>query len=206
MEKIEEVWKECGESPQRFYEVSNLGQVRSITKVNKKESVLKGKITGNGYLRVDIVRKKILIHHLVAYAFLGPRPKGLQIDHIDRNKLNNKADNLRYCTRFENIKNRDDYRDDILEEDQKKRSNIFCKEYHEANKEKISKQRKEYYEANKEKISEKQKEKYKVNKEKISEKNKEKYTCECGIELTKGSKARHEKSQIHKAYLENLNK
>jgi len=189
MEEIEEVWKECGEGKRCFYEVSNLGQVRSIYKKTKIEKILKGNLNNNGYLQVKIVRKKILIHHLVAYAFLGSRPEGLQIDHIDRNKLNNKADNLRYCTRFENIKNRDDYRDDILEEDTKKRNNIFCKEYHEANKEKISKQRKEYYEANKDKISEKQK---------------EKYICECGIELTKVAKYGHERSQTHKAYLKNL--
>jgi hypothetical protein len=191
MEEIEEVWKECGEGKRCFYEVSNLGQVRSIYKKTKIEKILKGSLSGNGYLQVKIVRKRILIHHLVAYAFLGPRREGCEIDHFDRNKLNNKADNLRYVTRSENIKNRDDYRDDILEEDTKERHKIFCKEYQEANKEKISKQRKEYYEA---------------NKEKISEKNKEKYTCECGIELTKGAKYLHERSQTHKAYLENLNK
>lgn len=39
-----------------------------------------------------------LIHNMVAEVFLGPRPKGLMIDHIDRNKLNNSVDNLRYVT------------------------------------------------------------------------------------------------------------
>ena len=205
MEEIEEVWKECGESKTRFYEVSNLGRVKSITKVNKIERILKETPDSKGYPKV-FIPKGINIYKLVACNFLGPRPEGLFTDHIDRNVLNSRLDNLRYVTPSENSRNSVNYRDDVLEENQNERNKIIKKKNYEANREEILEKAKEYREANKEKISEKQKEKYKVNKEKISEKNKEKYTCECGIELTKGSKARHEKSQIHKAYLENLNK
>lgn len=35
---------------------------------------------------------------LVAHAFLGPTPKGLEINHIDYDPLNNRADNLEYVT------------------------------------------------------------------------------------------------------------
>lgn len=61
------------------------------------------------YLQVSCTQRKgsIKIHELVAYAFLGPRPKGLVIDHIDRNKLHNEANNLRYVTRSENAHNQD---------------------------------------------------------------------------------------------------
>ena len=37
-------------------------------------------------------------HSLVAEAFIGPRPKGKFIDHIDRNPKNNRVSNLRYVT------------------------------------------------------------------------------------------------------------
>lgn len=45
------------------------------------------------------------IHHLVAEAFIGFRPDGADIDHIDGNRKNNRADNLRYCSRRENQDN-----------------------------------------------------------------------------------------------------
>lgn len=127
MEEIEEVWKECGEGDRCTYFISNLGRVKSITKVNKKERVLKLCINKFGYLLCDINKKKMKVHTLVAYAFLGPRPEGLEIDHFDRNKLNNKADNLRYITRSKNMINREHYRHDILEQGSE-RKKIFDKE------------------------------------------------------------------------------
>jgi hypothetical protein len=72
------------------------------------------------------------------------------------------------------------------------------KEYRQTNKEKINEKNKEYRQTNKEKINEKNKEYRQTNKEKISEKGKEKVICEiCNIEITRGSKAKHLKSQRH---------
>ena len=45
------------------------------------------------------------VHHLVAEAFLGPRPDGKDLDHIDGDRRNNRPDNLRYCSRRENQDN-----------------------------------------------------------------------------------------------------
>lgn len=44
------------------------------------------------------------VHTLVAEAFLGPRPVGLEINHIDGVATNNRSDNLEYCTRRENMR------------------------------------------------------------------------------------------------------
>jgi putative protein kinase ArgK-like GTPase of G3E family len=73
--------------------------------------------------------------------------------------------------------------------------------YREDNKEQHSKTKKEHYEKNKEKILESQKEYREKNKEKISEKTKEKIVCECGKEITKCNKSRHEKSKRHVEFL-----
>lgn len=62
----------------------------------------------HGYLQVSINGKNYLVHSIVAEAFLGERPNGMEIDHIDRNRTNNDVKNLRYVSRIENRNNRDD--------------------------------------------------------------------------------------------------
>lgn len=96
------------------YEISNFGRVKSLTRVvsNGRGGVLhvEGRIlnfspNSNGYLyaRFRTERKKKYIHHLVAEHFIGERPAGAHIDHIDGNRTNNDVANLRYCTPKENI-------------------------------------------------------------------------------------------------------
>ena len=51
--------------------------------------------------------RKVYIHKVVAECWLGPKPEGYEIDHIDRNSLNNHYTNLRYVTKSEQMKNRD---------------------------------------------------------------------------------------------------
>lgn len=50
--------------------------------------------------------KRVMIHSAVAECWLGPKPDGLEIDHIDRNAHNNHHSNLRYVTHSEQMKNR----------------------------------------------------------------------------------------------------
>jgi hypothetical protein len=54
----------------------------------------------------DSGHKLYPVHHLVAETYIGPRPEGLVIDHIDKNKTNNKVENLRYATYSVNNSNR----------------------------------------------------------------------------------------------------
>lgn len=46
--------------------------------------------------------KRVYVHRLVMRTFVGLRPKGYVINHIDGNKANNSLDNLEYCTNKEN--------------------------------------------------------------------------------------------------------
>jgi hypothetical protein len=100
------------------YEVSNLGNVRSLDRSwkqisrsgkeyihNKKGKNLKPGIMTRGHLSVAIGRKNSrTIHSLVMEAFVSPRPKNMEILHINGNPSDNCLDNLRYGTRSENIK------------------------------------------------------------------------------------------------------
>ena len=50
--------------------------------------------------------KKISIAHTVLETFIGPRPHGLECDHINRIPHDNRLENLRWVTRSENMRNR----------------------------------------------------------------------------------------------------
>ncbi len=59
-----------------------------------------------GYLRFRLNDKLIYLHRLLAIAFIDNPDNKPLIDHIDRNKLNNNLDNLRWVTSSENCENR----------------------------------------------------------------------------------------------------
>lgn len=73
----------------------------------KTGRVRKTTLVGAGYESLRIVGKNYTIHRLVANAFLpSPTRDDCVVDHIDRNKLNNHASNLRWVSRSENAQNR----------------------------------------------------------------------------------------------------
>lgn len=89
-----------------YYQVSNLGRVRSlpriITKNNSCEVELKGKILKNslsniGYYVVNIDGRPRLVHRLVAECFVENTFNEKIINHKDLNKLNNHYLNLEWC-------------------------------------------------------------------------------------------------------------
>jgi hypothetical protein len=85
------------------YAVSDDGEVKTI--YNGK--LLKGHYDKDGYKIVSLGKgKNMKVHRLVAICFL-PRidiPK-LEVDHVNRNKTDNNASNLRWCDRATNNQN-----------------------------------------------------------------------------------------------------
>jgi len=85
--------------------VSNLGNIYSLINNQPKVAFLDAK----GYMRVQLYKVggiKITrkVHRLVAQHFIDNPMSKPQVNHLDGDKVNNKADNLEWCTQRENMK------------------------------------------------------------------------------------------------------
>ena len=85
------------------YSVSSYGNI--ISRIGKKEHFIHPVIDSRGYFYVRIKGKAYSMHRLVALMFIPTDNTSLHIDHIDGNKLNNKVENLKWCTQKENNNN-----------------------------------------------------------------------------------------------------
>ena len=105
----QEVWKPVV-GYESFYEVSSLGRVRRLVGAN---STFAGRILSvraklRGYPSVGLYSgsgrspRNVTVHRLVASAFIGPRPLGFHVNHIDGCKTNNQLSNLEYLSDFDN--------------------------------------------------------------------------------------------------------
>lgn len=92
-----------------LYAISNHGNVMSMNYAKSGLPWLMTSRLRRGYPSVFLRKKgskgkSFTVHTLVAAAFIGPRPKGMQINHIDGDKTNSRDSNLEYCTPSENKK------------------------------------------------------------------------------------------------------
>lgn len=103
MNNINEFWKDII-GYEGLYQVSNLGNVKSLNYHRTgQEKLLSLRISSHGYLLINLYKdgKYIChsVHRLVAEAFLPNTNNYPEVNHIDKNKLNNNVDNLEWCTR-----------------------------------------------------------------------------------------------------------
>lgn len=98
MAKIE-IWKDIP-NYEGLYQVSNLGNVRSV----KRNSQKKPFKNHSGYLRVNLFKNgkgvKHSVHRLVLLGFIGE--SDLHVNHINAIKDDNRLENLEYVTPKEN--------------------------------------------------------------------------------------------------------
>lgn len=104
-----EEWKEVPDT-EGCYQISNLGRLRRMHRQawRKPFTIAQGFIAGNGYWHHSISSNgkagTIYPHQAVAKLFVKGFKKGLQVNHKDGNKLNNRWDNLEWVTRSQNMK------------------------------------------------------------------------------------------------------
>lgn len=94
---MKEIWKNITDY-EELYQISNLGNIKNT----KRNKIKKKTINKDGYyvakLSKNNIKKVFLVHRLVAKEFVKNKNNYNIVNHKDENKLNNRADNLEWCT------------------------------------------------------------------------------------------------------------
>jgi len=108
---MKEIWKDV-EGYEGIYEVSNYGKIKTLKRISgtchrKDKELSINRLTKDGYIHVALAKgdriKEDRLHQVVARHFVENTENKPTVNHIDGNKLNNRADNLEWSTRHEQL-------------------------------------------------------------------------------------------------------
>lgn len=113
---MEEIWHDI-KGYEGLYQVSNYGNIKSMSRIRQgkknrfystKKRILKPHFNKKrGYYQVILMKNGVIklftCHRLVAKTFLINIRNKKYVNHINGNKLDNKVENLEWCTHSENI-------------------------------------------------------------------------------------------------------
>src|SRR5581483_4863341 len=91
----DEVWKEIPDLP--GYLASSMGRIR-----RKGRPIRKPVINRKGYVVLGVTGKQFRAHRLICRTFHGPAPEGCEVGHLNGNRTDNRAENLKWVTPKEN--------------------------------------------------------------------------------------------------------
>lgn len=110
-----EVWRDVCDF-EGYYQVSNMGRVRSLDRYylctngktgHRRARICSQRCDKDGYFVVKLskngISKLFPVHRLVALAFVDGAAEDLEVDHIDSDRQNNEAENLRWVSHANNV-------------------------------------------------------------------------------------------------------
>lgn len=111
----EEIWAACPIDGYEHYFVSDCGRVKNT----KTGRIRKASEDKDGYLTFGLCSGGRRLTHranrLVWMSFFGQIPPGMEVDHIDSNRQNNRLENLQLLTRSENNRKRRPFSEEAKE-------------------------------------------------------------------------------------------
>lgn len=89
-----------------YYDPSSPSCLRNkVSRRAARQDMVQGSLGNRGYWQVRLLGERFVQHRIVWELHFGPVPEGSVIDHIDRDKSNNRIENLRCTTQSSNMTN-----------------------------------------------------------------------------------------------------
>lgn len=76
-----------------------------VSRSSARKDLPQGTLGNRGYWQIRLLGQRLVQHRIVWELHFGPIPEGKVIDHIDRDRFNNRIENLRCVSQSENMTN-----------------------------------------------------------------------------------------------------